>query len=124
MTRVVVFAMLMGLVSGCATEEVLGRVSAVEAPDTVQVGQPFAVTVTTTGPDGCWRKERTEASVRGLTATISPFDVDTQGYGVACTQAVVEIIHTAELTFAEAGAGVISVRGRDGTDRDLGIVVE
>lgn len=119
-TRALWPAALMVL-AGCGPEEVLGRVSAVEAPDTVEVEQRFGVIVTTWGPNGCWRKERTDVTVRGLTATIAPYDVDTGGM---CTHAPVEITHTAELSFAQTGVGVIRVRGRDGTGRELSVVVE
>lgn len=107
--------------TGCGSDEVLGWVSAVEAPDTIHADQPFTVTVTTTGPDGCWRKERTEAAVDGLTATITPYDVDTGGL---CTQSPVDITHAVELTFREVGVGLIRVIGRDGTGEELSVVVE
>lgn len=121
MIRMFSVALVVTVLSGCGSEEVLGRVSAVEAPETAQVDQRFLVSVTTTGPDGCWRKERTEAAVSGLTATITPYDIDTGG---VCPQSPVEITHTVELTFAEGGVGTISVEGRDGSGRDLSVVVE
>lgn len=124
MNRILVWAIAASLLSGCGPEEVLGRVRAVEAPDSIDTGERFTVTVTTSGPDGCWKKERTEVSVSGLTAMIAPYDVDTARPGISCTTAVVEIMHTAEVTFARAGAGLIRVRGRDGTDKELSVVVQ
>lgn len=109
------------VLAGCGPEEILGWVRAVEAPDTVQVEQRFSVFVTTVGPHGCWRRERTEVTVSGLTATIVPYDVDT---GRECTQMVVEITHTAELSFAQAGVALIRVRGRDATGSEISVVVE
>lgn len=123
MPRYLTFAIVAALLSGCGPEEVLGGVQAVEAPATAQASQPFTVTVTTGGPNGCWKKERTEVSSRALTATITPYDVEARGENSACTQAPVAITHTAELTFTRAGTGVVTVRGRDGTGRELNVVV-
>lgn len=109
------------VLSGCGPEEVPGRVSAIEAPDTVQSEERFVVTVVTTGPDACWRNERTESVVSGLTAIITPYDIDSGG---TCPAIPVEITHIAELTFARSGAGVIRVRGRDGTGLEHSITVE
>ncbi len=104
----------------------LGYVVEVAAPDTVAVGQSFTVTVTTTGPNGCWRKDHTEVSGDGLVAVISPYDFDRRDEdpNTACHQAVVYPEHTAELRFDAPGAATIRVRGRDGTGRELGVVVE
>ena len=107
-------------------DPVLGHVTDVTAPDTVAVGQLFTVTVTTTGPNGCWRSESTEVEVDGLSAVITPYDVDEAeaNPGIACTQAIVYFDHEAELRFDSPGTAGIDVQGRDGTDRQLDVVVE
>lgn len=124
MIRIVVYAIAAVVLTGCGQEEVLGAVAAVEAPDTVEAAQRFTVTVTTRGPDGCWQKERTAATISGLTATIIPYDVDTGSSGAACPQEPVEIAHIAELTFDQTGTALIRIRGRDGTDREHEVVVQ
>ena len=87
----------------------------ISVPDSAVVGQPLAVTVRTLGSDGCWKGDGTDIKVNGLTATITPYDVDRVTRGTACTQMLVEIIHTANLTFGLRGEAQISIRGRDGT---------
>jgi hypothetical protein len=124
MTRLLALAMAAALLGGCGPEEVLGGVRSVEAPAAVQAGQPFTVVVTTGGPDGCWKKERTEVSNREMSATITPYDVEERGRNTGCTQAPVDITHTAELTFGRMGTGVITVRGRNGTGRELSVIVD
>ncbi len=114
------------LAAGCGlvdeTDEVLGSVRSVEAPDTVGVGSVFEVTVTTTGPDGCWGRARTETGVDGLVATITPYD--NHHRGGYCTMMPVEIVHTAALVFEESGTGRIRVYGRDGSGAEVRVTVE
>ncbi|MFP4624597.1 MAG: hypothetical protein ACLFRX_10495 [Gemmatimonadota bacterium] len=125
MTRVMVGAAVVGLASACglgtSPEVEVGLVGSIQAPDTVQVGEAFLVTVTTSGPTACWSAERTEVSVTGLGATIVPYDRHVEGY---CPTEVVEIAHTAELVFDQTGIGVLEVVGRDGTGGEMDIAVE
>jgi hypothetical protein len=131
MSKIFLTALLTGLlVGGCgwllAPDPVLGSVVNVDAPDTVGVGQSFTVTVTTTGPNGCWRKDHTEVSVDGLEATITPYDFDEREADPhrACHNAVVYPEHIVELRFDAAGTAVLRVLGREGTGRDVTVVVE
>ena len=130
MWRPAAAALLALSLAGCGwltdPDPVLGHVTDVTAPDTVTAGQLFTVTVTTTGPDGCWRKASTEVEIDGLSAVIRPYDVDEAEAtpGIACTQAIVHLEHEAELRFDSTGTAGIEVRGRDGSDRRLDVVVE
>lgn len=103
-------------------ESVVGAVASVEAPDTVQGGVAFSVQVHTEGANGCWRRHRTDVSVDGLVATIVPRD-EKPGRGQTCTQAPVEILHEASVTFAGPGNGRVDVVGRGGT-ASVDVVVE
>jgi hypothetical protein len=85
------------------------------APDSVQSGQPFTLTVQTYAPDGCWRQDRTDVTVRGLAATVTPYDVRTAEGGTDCPQLPQTFAHTATLTITQPGVAQLSIRGRDGT---------
>lgn len=95
----------------------------IDVPATVRAGEDFTVTVRTLGADGCWRRDRTEVSVSGLVATVTPWDVDRRHRETACTLATVEITHTATVRFEQTGEGRVDIRGRDGT-AERGVVVE
>ena len=116
------------LLTGCGLltgpEAVIGRVAAVDAPDTVRAGEAFTVTVQTVGSNGCWRADRTEVDLGALRAVVTPYDVEDRESDEACTMALVDIIHEATLTFERAGTAEVVVRGRDGTGADRSIVVE
>ncbi len=95
--------------SSTGPDELEGAVLTVEAPARVAVGEPFVVTVTTQGANGCWSRARTEVQVQGFEVDIRPYD---RTEAAICTQALVEIPHTAELTFSEAGTVRVSVFGQ------------
>lgn len=125
MTRLLVCVVAVALLGGCnaltGPDEMIGLVKGVEVPDTVQSGQVFVVTVQTAGPNGCWKKARTNLSVSGLTATITPYDLKSSGY---CTQATVEMTHTAEVVFGQPGTGLVKVRGRNDSGTEVSVIVE
>lgn len=125
---VVAVAGAAAVVGGCelitGPDEVVGLVVGVEVPDTVQAGEEFTVTVRTSGSNTCWRRDRTEVSVRGLTATVIPYDVEDRDRGEVCGAAVIEITHTAVVTFDEPGSALVDVRGRNGTGVEAPVVVE
>lgn len=138
MTRTIVFiamGLLIGVhLSGCDLstgiheEQFLGAIGYpdnldITMPDTVQVGQDFTVTVRTIGPTGCWEWYDTVVGVTDLTATIHPYDLVRSGGDLACTQAIVEIMHTETLTFDQTGVAQIEIIGRDGT-AERSVVVE
>ena len=81
----------------------------VVAPDTVDRGESFTVSVTTYG-GGCVRKGRTAVSAEGLLATVTPYDVTAQ-QGV-CATILLSFEHEAILQFDRAGVARVIVRGR------------
>jgi hypothetical protein len=108
------------LITGVHEDRTVGWIGypddlAIEIPEAVQAGEAFTVTVRTLGPDGCWRRHRTDVVVSGLTATVTPIDADVRRRGTGCTDAIVDIIHEATLRFEEAGTAGVEIRGRDGT---------
>jgi hypothetical protein len=107
------------LITGISEERHLGVIgypddTRIETPVAVEPGESFTVTVRTYGANGCWRKNRTQVTVVGQQAVVSPFDVYRRGRGIACTDMVVDILHTAELTFVQPGPARITIAGRDG----------
>lgn len=84
-------------------------------PEQVGVGQEFTVEVGTWGADGCWRKDRTDVRVNGLSATITPYDEYRREGGAVCTTGPVQILHTGTLAFEQAGTGQITIQGSDAT---------
>ena len=88
----------------------------ITAPDTVTAGQPFQVTITTTGPSGCWRAAGAEKAVQGSLATITPFD---RVEGEVCTGALVSLPRSVELRFDTRGEATIRAYGRRVVDGNL-----
>jgi len=88
---------------------------AIQIPEAARVGESFTVTVRTFGGNGCWERHRTDVSVSGLTATITPIDAHVRRRGTSCTDAVIDIIHEATLRFDEAGTAEVEIQGWDGT---------
>lgn len=93
----------------------------ITAPDTVTAGQPFQVTITTTGPNGCWRAAGAEKSVQGNLATITPFD---RVEGEVCTQALVSLPRSVEVRFDIRGEATIRAYGRRVVDGNLNAATE
>ena len=133
MTRVFTITVLLALVAGCdltgiSEQRLVGVIGypdnlSIQVPDTVAAGQDFAVTVRTFGVDSCWRDGGTEVAVSGLTATVTPYDVDRAGRGALCTYEPVEITHSATLGFDQAGTARVEIIGSDGT-AERSVVVE
>lgn len=88
-----------------------------EVPDTVRVDETFSATVRTVGMNGCWSAAGEEVSAEGLTATIVPFDSTGEREGVACTMALVSLVHDVELAFRRPGEATVRVEGRRVLDR-------
>lgn len=104
----------------------LGLVTDVLAPDSVAAGELFTVTVVTSGPNTCWGKERTDVESGRRSATITPYDYnqrDEDPHAVS-GQAPPRIEHSVALEFDQTGTGTITIRGRDGTGREISIAVE
>jgi hypothetical protein len=91
----------------------------IEAPDTVQAGESFPVTVRTVGLDGCWEPVMEDVSVSGLVADVIPFDSAEAPEGAACTAALELLDHGFSLTFDEPGEATIRVEGRRVVGRDF-----
>ena len=82
----------------------------VDVPDTVRAGESFQVAVLTYG-GGCTRKRRTDVSVVGLIARVTPIDSEVRG-DHACAQYLATFAHEATLTFSRAGRARITFNGR------------
>jgi hypothetical protein len=93
----------------------------ITAPDTVTAGQPFQVTITTTGPSGCWRAAGAEKAVQGNLATITPFD---RVEGEVCTAALVGLPRSVEVRFDTRGEATIRAYGRRVVDGNLNAATE
>ena len=81
----------------------------VKVPDTVSVSMPFNVSIET-GGGGCIRAGETEVEVVGNRATVTPYDYGPAG-DPPCIANVVQIVHSATVTFDGAGKGTIVFRG-------------
>ncbi|HUF69749.1 MAG TPA: hypothetical protein VMM79_13985 [Longimicrobiales bacterium] len=79
-------------------------------PETVSVGQPFGVRVTTIGDSGCWRAESEGTAISGHTVELTPFDAHS-GHDI-CTTALVGLLHEWRLTLDSPGEWTVRVRGR------------
>lgn len=96
------------------TEEV------VFAPETVQAGRPFSVTVQTFG-DGCVEASDMEVTVTGNLAVLVPYDLVTIPSGDRfCPLVLKRPVHTAQITFEELGSATLRVKGmrRDNANPD------
>jgi len=79
-------------------------------PDSARAGTGFQVTVTTFG-NGCDRAGEVEVEMRGLVATLHPYDY-TRRDAAACDPAVRRFPRSTTLTFAERGDALVRVQGR------------
>ena len=84
-------------------------------PDTVLVGRPFLVTVTTMG-SGCTRVDKTEIEFQDNVATITPYDYEDFSGG-DCPLVQLALHREVELRFPTVGDGQVILRGRDSSDR-------
>lgn len=81
----------------------------IEAPDEVNAGEPFVVTVTTIGLSGCARAEKQEVSISGRTVELKPYDVYV---GEICTAILLYLTHDSTITLDSPGEWTIRVSGR------------
>jgi hypothetical protein len=82
----------------------------IEVADTVEVGQPVAITVHTVLPNGCWSGDGEDVRQTGLTVEITPRDM--RSGADACAEIFGYAAHGARATFAERGTATIRVTGR------------
>ena len=80
----------------------------IEAPSTVPVGQSFSITVSTFG-NSCVSPAGAEVTVKGLVATITPYDVIADE---TCLDYLMPYPRTLQLRFGQAGTATIRVNGR------------
>ena len=97
----------------------------IEVPDTVSVGIPFTVSVTT-GGNGCRRGGETVVEIVGNTATITPYDYSTEkvdgGSDDICTTEGRLFEHIAQVTFIARGAATVVVHSN--VDYEFAVWVE
>ena len=79
------------------------------APDTVQAGTPFEVTIRSYG-GGCTQQGDTRVTANDFEALVEPFDVTSRVE--VCTKILKVFTHRASVTFAKAGTTTVRVRGR------------
>jgi hypothetical protein len=77
--------------------------------DTVQAGTPLSVSIRTVG-NGCYSKGPTDAGVRGLKATVTPYDF--VRVADVCTEVLKSFDHEAQVTFGQPGEATVRVRVR------------
>jgi hypothetical protein len=94
----------------------------VVAPDTVDAGTPFDISVRTIGRSGCWSQAGAESAVTGMLATVTPYDRVTtsiDGEPAFCTGALVDLERTVSIAFASPGTATLRVNGRIVMDGEL-----
>lgn len=133
MKRIIVTILLLLLVSSQAEglkpaaqpltkqeARVLGNITAIadqageilKAPSTVQAGQEFQITITTSG-GGCERIGDTGVLTTDNSATVMVYDFTSATQpGVACTMIFKQMPHTVTLRFTKTGEAMIRVWGR------------
>ena len=79
----------------------------IEAPAAVSPGQSFTVTVSTFG-NSCVTPAGAEVVIDGLIATITPYDVVA---GETCLDYLKSYPRALQLSFRQAGAAIIRVKG-------------
>ena len=72
----------------------------ISAPDTVQLGVPFEISITTYG-NGCLREGATKVRVRGLQVDVTPYDIHSGAR--ACTDNLNYFPHKATVTLPTPG---------------------
>jgi hypothetical protein len=88
-----------------------GDTAQVTVPQTVAVGEPATVVVTTYG-GGCIRTGDMEVQVTGLVAELTPYDHFPPA-GAICTADLRLNRHTATVQFTQRGRATVRVRGRE-----------
>lgn len=84
-------------------------VNAVTVPDSAAVGASFSVSISTTGPNGCWRKGNDAVKNEGGVVRIAPYDREYHG---VCTQSIVTFQHLVPITPTTRGKLEINVQTR------------
>jgi len=98
------------VVVGFVSNGVSGTVI-IEAPDTVQAGSAFEVTVNTFGSSSCVRAERLDVEVTDSVARLTPYD-RVAPEGIPCTEDFSAHPRAASVTFPSRGTGTLEVLGR------------
>ena len=80
----------------------------IDAPETVDVGERFSVTVNTYG-GGCTSAEWMAVDTDDDSVELIPYDREESG---ACTAVLFRLPHTAEIEFSSSGTKTVVVRGR------------
>ena len=84
----------------------------VSAPDTVEAGVAFEVTITTFG-GGCDRPAGTTSETAGSQADVTPYDLTpSRHFEYACPDILLRMPRVAVLEFAEPGPATLRVHGR------------
>ncbi len=84
----------------------------VEAPDTVRVGVPFDIVVTTLGPVSCWEEAGAEVQVSQLLAGIVPYDWKPPPLRCVNDIRVQWFPRVVTLQFDRPGTALVVVQGR------------
>ena len=96
---------------------------ALQAPDTVIATVAFDATILTTG-DACVRAAGGEVTVRGLVATVTPYDMVYVGSSCAAWMVAVRApTRTVNVRFDVAGTATIRAVGAQGTTAERTVVV-
>ncbi|MFQ5691163.1 MAG: hypothetical protein ACE5HQ_12935 [Gemmatimonadota bacterium] len=82
----------------------------VALPEVVSRNVGFDVVVRTYG-GGCTERGDTKVTVKGLSATVVPFDFELVGPTLNCPDILRSLTHAVELRFAQAGLARVVVRG-------------
>lgn len=80
-------------------------------PDTVAAGVAFTATVTTTGPNGCWKASGVVKVEDGASVTLTPYDLAPEA-GAMCPDEPVVLPRAVELRFARPGVARVRLEGR------------
>ncbi len=84
----------------------------ITAPDSVVLGAPATIDVTTYG-GGCVSKGETRVTVEDLSAVVEPFDRFTAPPpDAACTDILRRLSHVVTIKFTKRGVATLQVRGR------------
>lgn len=90
----------------------MSSVQMIQFPPTAEAGVPFTVVIHTLGSSSCTRPSGTDVDVRGLEATLRPFDLYAAG-DRACTDDLHAFRHEAVVSFSAAGSARLVVLARD-----------
>lgn len=124
--RFLLLAGMLVMFWGCATEtgsqyrRAIGYggagLSVIEIDAPVHAEQPVILTVITYGSSSCTEPDGAEMTMRGMEATITPYDRYPRERDVACTADRMPFPRPVVVTFPEAGDATIRVRVRTADD--------